>query len=63
MPVMAARSAAATAKSGSAVTARRKAISGPARVSGSLRPPVPRGRLMVGSDHPAVVLDRGPGGG
>jgi hypothetical protein len=36
---------------------------GPARVGGSLRPPVPRGRLRVGSDHPAVVLDRGPGGG
>jgi hypothetical protein len=36
---------------------------GPGRVGGSLRPPVPRGRLRVGSDHPAVVLDRGPGGG
>src|SRR5450631_1811917 len=36
---------------------------GPARVCGSLRPAVPRGRLRVGSDHPAVVLDRGPGGG
>jgi hypothetical protein len=36
---------------------------GPARVGGSLRPAVPRGRLRVGGDHPAVVLDRGPGGG
>ena len=36
---------------------------GPTRVGGSLRPPVPRGRLRVGGDHPAVVLDRGPGGG
>jgi hypothetical protein len=36
---------------------------GQARVGGSLRPPVPRGRLRAGSDHPAVVLDRGPGGG
>jgi hypothetical protein len=36
---------------------------GPARVGSSLRPPVPRGRLRVGSDHPAVVLDRGLGGG
>jgi hypothetical protein len=36
---------------------------GPARAGGSLRPPVPRGRLRVGGDHPAVVLDRGPEGG
>jgi hypothetical protein len=36
---------------------------GRAQVGGSLRPPVPRGRLMVGSDHPAMLLDRGPGGG
>ena len=35
---------------------------GPARVGGSLRPAVPRGRLGVGGDHPAVVVDRGPGG-
>jgi hypothetical protein len=36
---------------------------GPARVGGSLRPAVPRGRRSVGSDHPAVVFDRGPGAG
>ena len=36
---------------------------GPARVGCSLRPAVPRGRLGVGSDHPAVVLNRGSGGG
>jgi hypothetical protein len=36
---------------------------GSARVGGSLCPAVPRGRLRVGSDHPAVVLDRRPGGG
>jgi len=36
---------------------------GPARVGGSLRPPVPCGRLRVGGDHPAVVLDSRPGGG
>ncbi len=36
---------------------------GPARVGGLLRTPVPRGRLRVAGDHPAVVLDRGPGGG
>jgi len=36
---------------------------GPARVGGSLCPAVPRGRRSVGGDHPAVVLDRRPGGG
>jgi len=36
---------------------------GPVRASGSLRPAVPRGRPEVGGDDPAVVLDRGSGGG
>jgi len=36
---------------------------GPVRVGCSLRPAVPRGRPGVGGDYPAVVLDRGSGGG
>jgi hypothetical protein len=36
---------------------------GPTRVGGSLRSAVPSGRLRVGSDHSAMVLDRGPGDG
>ena len=38
-------------------------LGGPVRVGGSLCPAVPGGRLRAGGDHPAVVLDRGPGGG
>jgi hypothetical protein len=37
--------------------------SGPVRAGGSLRPAVPRGRAGVGGDDPAVVLNRGSGGG
>jgi hypothetical protein len=36
---------------------------GPVRAGGSLRPAVPRGRPGVGGDDPAVVLNRGSGGG
>jgi hypothetical protein len=36
---------------------------GPVRAGGSLRPAVPRGRPGVGRDDPAVVLNRGSGGG
>jgi hypothetical protein len=36
---------------------------GPVRAGGSLRLAVPRGRAGVGGDDPAVVLNRGSGGG
>jgi len=34
---------------------------GPVGVGGPLRPPIPHSRPHTGGDHPAVILDRGPG--
>jgi hypothetical protein len=51
------------AEAGVGADGQAQGCGGPVRVGGSLRPAVPRGRPGVGGDDPAVVLDRGSGGG